>query len=204
MNLFKSRTSAVVAGAAVLALAGGGTVAIADQMIGSQDVRNGSLGMRDFNDHTKDKINAQAATGEATVGERGPAGPQGEQGEKGEKGDTGPAGAMGPQGPKGDQGPAATVGISHWSEGAALAPGEYKELRAECKQEGHLAISGGYTAGAYNSNVHVVFSRNSSEAPTDAKYASAWFVGFRNDGSTSQNVRTWVVCAEVVEDEPTS
>lgn len=112
MRLIKSRTSAVVAGATVLALAGGGT-AVADRMIGGEDIRNGSIGMRDLNKFTKNQIRGKKIVVPPAQGVQGPAGERGPAGPKGDKGDTGPAGpagAPGSQGPKGDKGdPASDV-----------------------------------------------------------------------------------------------
>lgn len=210
MNLFKSRTSAVVAGAAVLALAGGGSVAIADQMIGSQDVRNGSLGMRDFNDHTKDKINAQAATGEATVGERGPAGPQGEQGEKGEKGEPGAPGANGKNGVSGyevrtwnyTKGEDSDMGANYSGVGGGA-------IATVACSAGKAALSGGYWfkggANGFNSDAirngsAVVASfpgrmdwTTNTVKPNDY---SGWIVQV-NDKVAAADMTLYVVCADM-------
>lgn len=100
MRLIKSRTSAVVAGATVLALAGGGT-AVADRMIGGEDIRNGSIGMRDLNKFTKNQIRGKKIVVPPAQGVQGPAGERGPAGPKGDKGDTGPAGAPGAPGAPG-------------------------------------------------------------------------------------------------------
>jgi hypothetical protein len=90
MSIFRSRATAVVAGAATV-VALGATTAVAGDLITSkdvknnsltgQDIKNGSLGMKDLNDFTTAKIN-----------KRGPQGPKGDQGEQGEQG---PAGDLG-------------------------------------------------------------------------------------------------------------
>jgi hypothetical protein len=211
-NLINNRTTAVVGAAGLLVTLGGVSGAVAANTIGSKDIKNdsirsvdvhnntlrskdvkdGVLGMRDLNDYTKAQI---AAGGDGADGATGPRGP---------KGDTG---ATGPQGPKGDTGPAATVGLSHWSVGGTVPamqnglPGSI-EVIAECQQEGHLAIAGGYTAGSYKGGVTTYQNRNTAGAPGTDAYGAGWLVGFTNTTDQAQTVRTWVVCASVVEDEP--
>lgn len=118
-RFIRSRTGAVVTGAAVLAvMTGGGAVAhgmidsadIVDRSIakrdigrgavGSIEVRDRSLGMRDLNHFTRRAIRQGGETGHV-----GPTGPQGPAGAPGPTGPRGPAGPVGPQGPAGPAGP---------------------------------------------------------------------------------------------------
>lgn len=112
MKIFRSRVVAVATGAVLLAGLGGIGGATAASMIGTDDIRNGavtkpkvakdsvggaelihgsvrsgpvadgSLGMRDLNDFTKEKIKS--------VGPEGPAGPVGPEGPAGPEGPVGP------------------------------------------------------------------------------------------------------------------
>lgn len=189
MNLFKSRTSAVVAGAAVLALAGGGSVAIADQMIGSKDVRNGSLGMRDFNDFTTNKINKGGERGP-----RGAMGPAGPQGPKGEKGDQGLHGQPGAQGPAGEDGKDGVSGYEILNAEARWATGGTTQTIANCSA-GKVALGGGYeidgTANGSAADTEIV---DNGPVYKDGS-AAAWRVAGVPAGEV--NVKAWVICASV-------
>lgn len=122
---------AALLGAALVAA--GGTGAVADQLIGSRDVANGSLrsidimnqtlASRDIKDGTIRGVDVQdgsltAADFEGGVvrGEQGPQGEAGPAGEQGPQGEAGPAGANstvpGPQGPAGPPGPAGADGAA--------------------------------------------------------------------------------------------
>ena len=109
-DVFKGRGVALVASAAVLALAAGGSGAVAASLITSADikdkavkkvdlaensvvsskVKDGTLKLKDLGKKANDKIN-----------KGGPAGPAGPRGQ---------TGAQGPAGPQGPQGPAGTPG----------------------------------------------------------------------------------------------
>lgn len=207
---------------------------IENDTIRSADIKDGAIKKRDLRENLFDRLmepgpaGPQGEMGPAgPQGEAGPAGPKGEPGPAGPKGEAGPAGPAGPEGeagpagpagPKGDTGPAgpmgpagpaATVGLSHWSEGGTVPamqnglPGSI-EIVAECQQEGHFAIAGGYTAGGYKGGVTTYQNRNTAGAPGTDDWGKGWLVGFTNTTDQPQTVRTWVVCAEVVEDEPVS
>ena len=89
-------TIAVGVTAAMLVGLGGVGGAVAADLIGSKDIRNnsirsvdvkdGGLGLRDLNQHTKNKIN-----------QPGPAGEDGDKGDKGDKGDDGATASAGPR-----------------------------------------------------------------------------------------------------------
>lgn len=170
MQLNKSRVGTVLAGAAILALAGGGAAA-ADNWYGGGDRgwdsnRHSGWEHDRGNDWDRDKWHNK------------------------------------------DPKPAA-IGLSHWSEGGTVPamqnglPGSI-EIEADCQQEGHYAISGGYTAGTYKGGVTTYLNRNTAGAAGTDDYAKGWIVGFTNTTTTPQTVRTWVVCATAYEDEPSS
>lgn len=101
-KIASSRIGAVAVGATILATVGGTSAAVAHGLITSEDivnqtiqkrdigrgavgmgeVRNHSLGMRDFNRYTRDKINE----GTGSTGPQGPTGPAGPAGENGVSG----------------------------------------------------------------------------------------------------------------------
>jgi hypothetical protein len=117
-----------------------------------------------------------------------------------------------------EESPPETVGLSHWSEGGTVPPANkpfteadptdptympgYVEIVAECQKPDHKAIAGGYKAGSYKGGVVATLDRNTAGAPGTDEYAAGWIVGYTNFTDRPQTVRTWVVCAEVVEDEP--
>jgi hypothetical protein len=83
-----------------ISLMAGGSYAVADSLITSKDIANGTVRCKDLRSGVCEKIkkNGDGKTGPA--GEQGPAGPRG------------PAGPAGPQGPQGPAGPAGTVQYS--------------------------------------------------------------------------------------------
>jgi len=131
--LLRSRTTAVVAGATILALASGVGGALARDLVDSGDIEDESIRSRDIamngvgrselrpgsvgwyqelNRYTQQKI-MQLAGQDGTagaVGPMGPAGPPGERGPSGEPGAVGPIGPRGPAGPPGERGPAGEQG----------------------------------------------------------------------------------------------
>ena len=120
-TILHSRTTAVVAAAAALVVGGGvgGAAAahlitsadIKDQTIqrvdiatggvGSAEVLDHSLGLRDLNAYTRSRINRTGATG-----------PQGERGPQGEQGATGATGATGGRGSNGTNGTNGSDGVN--------------------------------------------------------------------------------------------
>ncbi|MEQ6900297.1 hypothetical protein [Nocardioides sp. YIM 152588] len=138
----------------------------------------------------------------------------------GEDGAPGPAGPQGPQGEKGDPGDPASAGIAHWSAATTVPaankpftqadptdptylPG-YVEVVATCPGD-KLAVGGGYSTGQYKGGVVATLNKNTADAPGTAGYAKGWIVGFTNHlDKPVNNVRTYVVCIDAVEDEPTS
>lgn len=92
-----SRTRAVVAGAAVLAVIGGS--AQASGMITGRDIKDHSVKKVDLSYGVIKKLNSAG-----TPGPEGPAGPAGQDGADGQDGIDGKDGAPGPQGPAGKDG----------------------------------------------------------------------------------------------------
>lgn len=228
MSFLKSRASVVVAGAAVLALAGGGTVAIADQLIGSKDVRDGSLGMRDLNQYTKKKINAPGPQGlqgipgvAGAVGPIGPQGPQGstgatgatgakgDKGDKGAKGDTGPAGPEGPQGPAGEDGivdhEAYTASETWPVDPSELERSPQQELIAECPSD-KVAIGGGFRGPHGDESelarevvVSASFPIELDSGDVDGFDPNAWVLQGFNEADEDVTMTAYVVCAVVAD-----
>lgn len=194
MSIFRSRVTAVVAGAATV-VALGATGAVAGDLIGSKDVQddslrgvdvhNGSLGFRELNDYTKDRINRP--------------GPQGEQGEPGQDGADGNANPS-----------AAGAGYTQ-----VWAPNSFGESIQKCPA-GEYVTGGGYsmwggypTNGSYdlggeNLDIEVTVSAPYIKgdyvpiSDTDSRfYADQWVVRGFNHGDTEQIVRAWVLCAPV-------
>lgn len=209
MRLIKSRTSAVVAGATVLALAGGGT-AVADRMIGGEDIRNGSIGMRDLNKFTKNQIRGKKIVVPPAQGVQGPAGERGPAGPKGDKGDTGPAGAAGAPGANGSQGPKGTPGAAgqNGKDGADGVTG-YEVLNREVRlsnttdtviapcSDGKVALGGGFVLeGIRGGNAKVV----ASQPAYVAGLATGWSVTASATGEV--NVKSWSICASVADIQP--
>lgn len=200
MSIRNSRVTAIIAGASVLALFGGLSAATAhgerhgvvnshmikNESVRSADVKNGSLGMRDFNAFTQEQINKQGEPGpQGPQGEPGPAGPQGEKGEPGEPGKDGQDGAPGADGQDGVtqyfiEGPE-----TRWSNGEG-------ETIAHCP-EGLTALGGGFTAeGIRGGSADIDVSQPLFESQT---YAPGWVV--RGTAEGEANVKAWVICADV-------
>ena len=134
----KSRTGAVVAGAAVLALlTGGGAIAagvitsadivnqtikkqdIGSDAVGGSEVVEGSLGLRHLNDYTRSQIAKSGASGT-----QGPAGPKGDTGATGAVGPKGEPGANGTNGvgAKGDKGDSGQANVTTYVTAPSTTP----------------------------------------------------------------------------------
>ncbi|HET6624959.1 MAG TPA: hypothetical protein VFG63_01085 [Nocardioidaceae bacterium] len=141
-SLFKSRVGAVAVGTTVLLTLGGVGGAVAGNMVGSADIRNGSvkkidLGRNavgtieikngtvramDLSDGVRSQLSQRGATGPAgadgaagvdgAVGPAGPAGPVGAEGPQGPEGPEGDEGDQGEQGVQGEQGAPGADGVS--------------------------------------------------------------------------------------------
>lgn len=112
----------MLAVAAIVAVASGGTVALAAQMITSNDIKNSSIRPKDLNKNLRKKINRKkvAAGIPGTTGATGSQGPTGSKGATGSQGVTGPQGAAGTTGSSGVTGAtgpatAATYTNPHWA-----------------------------------------------------------------------------------------
>jgi hypothetical protein len=114
-----SRVTLAISAAAIVAIAGTVSYAVADiggggVINGCYKSQNGQLRLIDpATDHClpSEKAISWSQTGpQGPPGPTGPAGPQGPTGPQGPKGDTGPTGPAGPQGPTGPQGPAGPSG----------------------------------------------------------------------------------------------
>ena len=198
-----SRTAAVVAGATVLVSLGGVSGAFAatqitshdikDQTIqkrdiggdavGSKEVTDSTLGMRDLNQHTNDKIN-----------QPGPRGPEGPRGPKGDPGVADPV----------TDGPYTTT----WEgdNGATLQTATVK-----C-DEGKVAIGGGFSGqgGADDTGteadkdlqITASYPYTDDYQPVNDRGSfvpNEWVVKGFNNGNTPHIVRPWVTCADVAQ-----
>jgi hypothetical protein len=193
-QIANSRAGAVIAGATVLVTLGGMGGAVAATQITSRDIKdrtihardihkgavgsfevgNGTLSLRDFNAFTKGLIRqpgpmgadgARGATGPigpaGPAGEKGDTGPAGPRGEKGDTGATGPAGPAGPQGEKGDTGATGPAGPAGPVGPAGIADVVVRKvrtdigwdnqgrqsIRAQCKP-GQYVLGGGFSSDA--------------------------------------------------------
>jgi hypothetical protein len=126
----------------------GGTAGAASGLIGSPQIKNGSIQLVDISAKAKKAL--KGARGPA-----GPRGPQGAQGLQGAAGLTGAVGAQGAQGPQGPQGPAGAAGANGTFDPAkvtvrqgpttTIAANDTTALVATCNA-GETAISGGWFA----------------------------------------------------------
>lgn len=186
---FKKQTVATFAIVGGLALAGTGG-AVAANTIGSSDiqnhtvrsvdvknnnlrgmdVKNGTIGFRDLNGYTQDRIDAANAGGE-----QGPAGPKGEQG---------PAGKDGTNGTDGVSGYEVLNAEARWSNAAGTTT-------ASCAT-GKVALGGGFVVeGIRGGDAEVKASQPVYSNGT----ATGWTVSGVATGEA--NVKAWVTCAAV-------
>jgi len=96
------------------------SVDIKAQGVGTSEIRNGTIDLRDISKATRKALTVAGPKGDK--GDPGPVGMPGVQGEKGEKGDAGQAGAPGPQGEVGLTGAMGDTGATG-ATGAQGAPG---------------------------------------------------------------------------------
>jgi hypothetical protein len=154
MHFLKRPAVAVGIGSVVLVTLGGVGGAVAANSIGSKDiknnsirsadVKNGGLGMRDFNDFTRDRINKAHHRSEAPTGNAGVEGKRGERGPEGPKGDTGPQGERGPSGAPGQDGKDGITGyeVRSWDY-ATVSGGGWADMGCT-KDSGKVPLGGGY------------------------------------------------------------
>jgi hypothetical protein len=95
-------TRALRYAAALLAISlmAGSGYAVADSLITSKDIANGTIRCKDLRKVVCEKV--QKTNRQGKPGPQGPAGPRGPAGPAGSQGPAGPAGPQGPAGPKGD------------------------------------------------------------------------------------------------------
>lgn len=122
-----TRTKAIAACAAILALSGGASAG-AHSLLTGKDIRNGSIAERDLSSGVRHKLAQKPVEGpQGPSGAQGAMGPQGPAGKPGEDGLRGPQGlpgtdgrdgrdgrdgAQGPAGPQGDTGAPGQDGVS--------------------------------------------------------------------------------------------
>ncbi len=219
-EVLRSRTVGVLVGAAALVSLGGvsGAVAagkiqsddiavdgvekvnIAADSVGSREIVDGRIWMKDLSSGVQAKIDKGGPQGEQGLpGEQGPQGDpgdpgqQGEQGlpgKQGEQGLPGEPGQQGEQGPKGDKGdPGEAGGIAGYEVVTAAVPGgDWETLRtatASCPS-GKIAIGGGAKPNdvTFSHNFFIVASYPTADS-------TGWTVTLEN----SQNSATaYAVC----------
>lgn len=146
---------ATVAGAAIVAVAGGGTALAADVSTsvnvyqGCLSASNGSLYSVALNPTTAPQCHPHDTS--VSWNQTGPTGAQGLQGPKGDKGETGATGSQGPQGEKGDKGDTGATGPQgpQGDTGPQGAPGSLASFRTYDRintVSSYVNPSGGYIA----------------------------------------------------------
>jgi hypothetical protein len=194
------KSGLVVVAAATVFAAGGATSATAAKLITGHDIKNGtvtsadvkdlSLGLRDFGPGVQNRIlNPHGKTG--ATGATGATGQKGEKGEKGEKGDSGLAGAY--------------YAVAFYDSGDTNAGAI---ATVACKAQTDVAIAGGVQvtgldegANARNTPVSSSFPGRmdwSTNAPR-ADRLDGWIVQFGgNAGATSdkspEKTKIWALC----------
>lgn len=165
--MHKIITATAIGIAAIGILVGTTTGAVADRLIGSNDVannslrgvdvHNGTLGLPDLNDHTRALVTAHPKAGTAghdgadgTDGTNGHDGTNGRDGIDGAPGAPGAAGAPGADGKDGVDGKDGADGVSGYyvrNVTVAIAAGSSATADVTC-EEGTYALGGGVTAPA--------------------------------------------------------
>lgn len=202
MSTTPSRIASVAAGAVVLAALGGVSAATADHnrthnSVGSYkitnndvrsiDIKNGSLGMRDFNEFTRSQITEGKTGPQGEKGEKGDPGVAGPQGEKGEKGDPGSPGSPGADGKDGVSGYFVEGPEVRWSS----VSGTHESI-ANCP-DGKVVLGGGFEVESIrNGTADVTTSAPIFVSQTDT---DGWRVSGTVDGEA--NVKAWAICADV-------
>jgi hypothetical protein len=215
-KLVKSRLGAVVAGAAVLVVAGGsGTAVVAGGLVGSADIRDNSVRSADLRDggvHSSDIRNGAVhkrdlSDGlESALAEPGPAGPQGDPGLSNLEAD-GPypgatdLGSLSDQGDNSDEMvPADQARHTVWVECAPgkVALGGGFRLAADATQQAAEDIDVLASEPTQVADGAIVYTPIEGDAAGSFE-PNGWLVEVVNNGSSDQIVRPWVVCATVAQ-----
>lgn len=146
----------------------GGAYATAEALIGSSQIKNGSIQLVDMSAKAKKALKGQR-------GPRGPAGPVGATGA------TGVVGAAGPQGPAGPQGAQGAQGL----QGAAGANGGFDPNKVTIRVVEDVTIVGGSVAN----------SLSVSCAPGEIAIAGGFFstAGYPYSDHPSTSKTSWIV-----------
>jgi hypothetical protein len=145
LSILRTRSAAVVGGAAVIALAATGGGAVAASLVTSNDIKDGTIKAVDIKpdaitgDVVGDGAVHQRHLADGVLSKLDQAGPQGATGAQGA---TGPQGPAGPQGPGGLEG--AVYRVAHYSQGAnGAAIASISCADDEATSQKYVAISGG-------------------------------------------------------------
>jgi hypothetical protein len=152
-----NRTTAVAIGAAIL-VSGSVGVASADdvaKLIGSKDIKDGSVQVRDLTNRAVTKLSG-ADGKDGKDGKDGAAAAKGDTGAKGEKGDTGATGAKGDTGPAGVAGKDADMSVIHALEARVAA----LEANAGTGSDVNTNWENGLGATVVDANTVLLDSRN--------------------------------------------
>ena len=209
--------SPIAALLAILTVAGTATAA---QRLTGDDIRDGSLTLRDFKPSERAKLRGpkgargpagprgapgapgatglRGATGPAgaagTSGADGPTGPTGSTGATGATGDAGATGVTGPTGATGATG--ATSVVVRVSDLVPINAGEFLAADAMCSA-GERAVGGGWRGGnALDLEGAGDYPRTAASTPAPAgETPTGWTAEVNNTGAGSSSFRVYVVCA---------
>jgi hypothetical protein len=216
LSILRSRSAAVVAGAAVIALAATGGGAVAASLVTSSDIQDGTIKTVDIKpdaitgDVISDGAVHQKNLSDGVQSKLDQTGPRGATGAQGPAGVQGPAGAQGPAGPKGAGGlEGAVYRVAHYSQGAnggAIATVACGDDETTSQQ--YVAISGGVQIvnadGNHNlsddSNVAVADSfpgrMDWDTSSPKSNRLDGWIVRFGDDTKAADQVNVWAVCVK--------
>jgi hypothetical protein len=191
MSLLNNRILAVVAGSA-LVVGLGATGAVAGNLIGSKDIRDGAVHGIDLADGVKTRINNKATDNQVT-------GLKGRVAElEGESGLTNVTTGAGYNNTWPGNSDALNTIVAKCDEGQVALSGGFSTWGGSDVNESGLA----YDLGGDNEAINVTVSAPyTGEAYDENKYGGdirpdRWVVKGYNHGATDQIVRAWVVCAD--------
>jgi hypothetical protein len=179
----------IAAAATVAALGMGGAQAASNRLLGSNDIKDHSIKVKDLAPSTVTSLQ----------GKQGPAGPAGADGVDGKNGVDGKDGAQGPAGPAGAQGPAGPAGADG-ADGAgavttytrtdtvAVPAGEDASVNVGCAT-GDVATGGGVATHGDN----VLVYENIPDYVHDSTVPNGW-MGRAHGGTEAGQLDVWVVC----------
>ena len=205
-----SRAMAAIAGATLAVLLGGGTAVAAD-MIGTRDIKDGAV--------TKPKVH-QGAVGSWEVLDRTLVGGDIKEDSVGQKvftpelreqiNEPGPQGEQGPAGADGKDGVSGYEVVGRSADRVTVAAGTTEVINTRCastdsgaEQQGEVAMGGGAQSvdggmvtinASYPDPVEQVSEPDEND-PAGRWGARGWTVQVTNEGVTDVTVQPWALCA---------